>query len=99
MFSTCSIFLATRVNADFRPDSGGASGRNADTIGNANPCGHQSRALNSTSVALGVNLGEMVSLAPDLSAFTKLLGVDESTVNKMLASWGRIFSPRGLDAF
>jgi hypothetical protein len=40
----------------------------------------------------------MVSLAPDLSAFAKLLGVNESTVNKVLASWGRIFSPRGLDA-
>jgi hypothetical protein len=35
-----------------------------------------------------LNVGAIVSLAPDLSAFTKLLGVDESTVKKVLASWG-----------
>src|ERR1051326_341451 len=35
-----------------------------------------------------LNVGAIVSLAPDLSAFTKLLGVDEATVKKVLASWG-----------
>jgi len=35
-----------------------------------------------------LNVGAIVSLAPDLSAFAKLLGVDESTVRKVLASWG-----------
>jgi hypothetical protein len=35
-----------------------------------------------------LNVGAIVSLAPDLSAFTKLLAVDESTVKKVLASWG-----------
>ena len=33
-------------------------------------------------------MGAIVSLAPDLSAYTKLLGVDEATVKKVLASWG-----------
>ena len=35
-----------------------------------------------------LNVGATVSLAPDLSAYTKLLGVDEATVKKVLASWG-----------
>ena len=35
-----------------------------------------------------LNVGAIVSLAPDLSAVTKLLGVDEPTVKKVLASWG-----------
>ena len=35
-----------------------------------------------------LNVGAIVSLAPDLSAITKLLGVDEPTVRKVLASWG-----------
>jgi len=35
-----------------------------------------------------LNVGAIVSLAPDLSVFTSLLGVDEATVKKVLASWG-----------
>jgi mono/diheme cytochrome c family protein len=35
-----------------------------------------------------LNVGAIVSLAPDLSAITKLLAVDEPTVKKVLASWG-----------
>lgn len=35
-----------------------------------------------------LNVGAIISLAPDLSAFTSLLGVDEATVKKVLASWG-----------
>jgi mono/diheme cytochrome c family protein len=35
-----------------------------------------------------LNVGQIISLAPDLSAFTKLLQVDEATVKKVLASWG-----------
>jgi hypothetical protein len=35
-----------------------------------------------------LNVGAIVSLAPDLSAFTKLLGVDIDTVKAVLASWG-----------
>jgi hypothetical protein len=35
-----------------------------------------------------LNVGAIVSLAPDLSAITKLLGVDEPTVKRVLASWG-----------
>ena len=35
-----------------------------------------------------LNVGAIVSLAPDLSAFTNLLGVDEATVKTVLASWG-----------
>ena len=35
-----------------------------------------------------LNVGAIVGLAPDLSAITKLLGVDEPTVKKVLASWG-----------
>jgi hypothetical protein len=35
-----------------------------------------------------LNVGAIVALAPDLSAFTNLLGVDEPTVKKVLASWG-----------
>jgi hypothetical protein len=35
-----------------------------------------------------LNTGAIISLAPDLSVFTKLLGVDEATVKKVLASWG-----------
>lgn len=35
-----------------------------------------------------LNVGAIIALAPDLSAYTKLLGVDEATVKKVLASWG-----------
>ena len=35
-----------------------------------------------------LNVGAIVSLAPDLSALTHLLGVDEATVKQVLASWG-----------
>ena len=35
-----------------------------------------------------LNVGAIVSLAPDLSALTSLLRVDEQTVKKVLASWG-----------
>jgi hypothetical protein len=35
-----------------------------------------------------LNVGAIVSLSPDLSAFTQLLGVDEQTVRKVLGSWG-----------
>jgi hypothetical protein len=35
-----------------------------------------------------LNSGAIISLAPDLSVFTKLLQVDEATVKKVLSSWG-----------
>jgi hypothetical protein len=35
-----------------------------------------------------LNVGAIISMAPDLSAFTKLLNTDEATVKKVLASWG-----------
>lgn len=35
-----------------------------------------------------LNVGAIVALAPDLSALTSLLKVDEATVKKVLASWG-----------
>src|SRR5688572_26962415 len=35
-----------------------------------------------------LNVGAIVSLAPDLSALTSLLQVDEATVKTVLASWG-----------
>src|SRR5215467_8441313 len=35
-----------------------------------------------------LNVGAIVSLAPDLSPITSLLQVDEATVRKVLASWG-----------
>jgi len=35
-----------------------------------------------------LTVGAIVGLAPDLSAYTRLLGVDEATVRKVLASWG-----------
>lgn len=35
-----------------------------------------------------LNVGAIISLAPDLSAFTTLLGVSEATVRTVLASWG-----------
>lgn len=35
-----------------------------------------------------LNVGAIVDLAPDLSAFTKQLGVDDATVKKVLGSWG-----------
>jgi len=35
-----------------------------------------------------LNTGAIISLTPDLSAFTDLLRVDEATVKKVLASWG-----------
>ncbi|PYS47947.1 MAG: hypothetical protein DMG13_26640 [Acidobacteria bacterium] len=35
-----------------------------------------------------LNVGAIVALAPDLSPVTTLLGVDDATVRKVLASWG-----------
>src|SRR5687768_15262362 len=35
-----------------------------------------------------LNVGAIISMAPDLSAFTSLLNVDVATVKKVLASWG-----------
>ena len=35
-----------------------------------------------------LNIGAIVAAAPDLSAFTKLLQVDDATVRKVLNSWG-----------
>jgi hypothetical protein len=35
-----------------------------------------------------LNIGAIVSISPDLSAFTTLLGVDKATVTKVLTSWG-----------
>ena len=35
-----------------------------------------------------LNVGAIISMAPDLSAFTSHLRVDEATVKKVLASWG-----------
>src|SRR5262249_42780517 len=35
-----------------------------------------------------LNVGAIVSLAPGLSAISKLLGVDDATTKKVLASWG-----------
>ena len=35
-----------------------------------------------------LNVGAIVALAPDLSAFTKALQVDDATVRKVLNSWG-----------
>src|SRR5207237_4912431 len=35
-----------------------------------------------------LNVGAIVSLAPNLKPFTDLLGVDVATVKKVLASWG-----------
>jgi hypothetical protein len=35
-----------------------------------------------------LNVGAVISMAPDLSALTQMLGVDEATVKKVLASWG-----------
>jgi hypothetical protein len=42
-----------------------------------------------------LNVGAIVSLAPNLKPFTDLLGVDVETVKKVLASWG----PGRYDAF
>jgi hypothetical protein len=35
-----------------------------------------------------LNVGAVISMAPDLSVYTQLLGVDTATVKKVLASWG-----------
>jgi hypothetical protein len=35
-----------------------------------------------------LNVGAIISMAPDLSVYEKLLGVDNATVKKVLASWG-----------
>ncbi|HEY7783746.1 MAG TPA: hypothetical protein VIB00_03425 [Pyrinomonadaceae bacterium] len=35
-----------------------------------------------------LNVGAIVSMAPDTSVLTQLLGVDEATLKKVLASWG-----------
>jgi hypothetical protein len=35
-----------------------------------------------------LNVGAIISMAPDLSAIEKMVGVDNSTLRKVLASWG-----------
>jgi hypothetical protein len=35
-----------------------------------------------------LNVGAVISMAPDLSVYEQLLGVDNATVKKVLASWG-----------
>jgi hypothetical protein len=35
-----------------------------------------------------LNVGAIINLAPDLSAFTSHLGVDDATVRRVLSSWG-----------
>src|SRR5438105_7664673 len=40
-----------------------------------------------------LNVGEIVSLAPNLQPFATLLGVDQATVRKVLQSWSLHFSP------
>jgi hypothetical protein len=35
-----------------------------------------------------LNVGQIISLAPNLTPYTNLLGVDEATLKKVLASWG-----------
>lgn len=35
-----------------------------------------------------LNVGQIISLAPDTSTLTKLLGVNDATLKKVLASWG-----------
>jgi len=35
-----------------------------------------------------LNVGAIVSLAPNLKPFTDLLGVDEATLKKVLSTWG-----------
>ncbi|MDQ3142532.1 MAG: hypothetical protein M3Q56_09845 [Bacteroidota bacterium] len=35
-----------------------------------------------------LNVGAIISMAPDLSVYEELLGVDNATVKKVLASWG-----------
>jgi hypothetical protein len=35
-----------------------------------------------------LNVGAIIAMSPDLSPLSKLLGVDEATVKKVLASWG-----------
>lgn len=35
-----------------------------------------------------LNVGAIIALAPNLQPFTRLLGVDEATVRRVLASWG-----------
>jgi hypothetical protein len=36
-----------------------------------------------------LNVGAIISMAPDLTVFTEMLGVDVETLKKVLASWGR----------
>jgi hypothetical protein len=38
--------------------------------------------------ARDLDVGAIINLAPDLSAFASLLGVDDATVRKVFASWG-----------
>ncbi len=74
-----------------------------DKSGNLNSMGIQCALCHSTvdnSLAPGIGLrrdgwpnrdldvGTVISLAPDLSFFTKLLEVDDATVRKVLRSWG-----------
>jgi len=40
-----------------------------------------------------LNVGDIVSLAPNLQPFADLLGVDQATVRKVLQSWSLHFSP------
>ncbi|HEY1545997.1 MAG TPA: hypothetical protein VGG01_26640, partial [Xanthobacteraceae bacterium] len=75
----------------------------ADAKGNVTSMGIQCAFCHSTvdnSFAPGIghrldgwanrdlNVGAIISLAPNLKPFTDLLGVDEATVKKVLASWG-----------
>jgi hypothetical protein len=41
-----------------------------------------------------LNVGAIVSLAPNLKPFTDLLGVDVETVKKVLGSWGPAVTTR-----
>lgn len=74
-----------------------------DKSGNLNSMGIQCALCHSTvdnSMAPGIGLrrdgwpnrdldvGTAISLAPDLSYFSKLLGADDATVRKVLRSWG-----------
>jgi hypothetical protein len=44
-----------------------------------------------------LDVGKIISVAPDLSALTKMLEVDESTVKKVLTSWGKFDAELNLD--
>jgi hypothetical protein len=74
-----------------------------DRSGNLKPVGIQCALCHSTvdnALAPGIghrldgwanrdlNVGAIINLSPDLSSVAKVLGVDESTVRTVLASWG-----------